>query len=118
MINVRFKNLERSEIAKDAAIERIEAMVEKFPDLKKSQINLMLEMENSPMQAGPDLFTVKVHVAGGRYQNVRLEKSASNLYAALAEVIEHMLEKLNRFGDRARVNQRNKARKQMLIPNY
>ena len=67
-------------------------------------------MENSPLQAGPDLFKVKLHVSRGRYDGITVEKSDSNLYVALAEVVDHMLEVLNRFGDRARVKERKRAR--------
>lgn len=115
MISIKFKNLDKSELARDAAAERMEAMIEKFPDLAKSRIAVTLEMSNSPTQSGPDLFHVKVQVNGGKYDGVRLEKSAPNLYLALADVVDRMLEKLNRFGDRSRVKARNKARKQMEI---
>jgi ribosome-associated translation inhibitor RaiA len=111
MIRVTFKNLEASELAKDAAIERIETIVEKFEHLKTSRIQVTLEMENSPDQSGPDLFNVKVQVHGGRYKGVRIEKSATNLYVALADVVEHFLEVLNRFSDRVRVKERQKARR-------
>jgi len=110
MIKVIFKNLDRSELAREAATERMEAVVEKFPDLDNNLISITLEMLNSPIHAGPDLFSVKVHVSSGRYRGVRLEKSAPNLYIALAHVVDHMLEILNRFGDRARVKERNRAR--------
>ncbi len=115
MIHIKFKNLDKSEMAREAATERMESMIEKFPDLLKSRISVTLEMANSPVQSGPDLFHVKVHVNGGKYNGVRLEKSAPNLYLALADVVDRMLEKLNRFGDRSRVKARNKARKQMEI---
>lgn len=111
MIQIKFKNLEKSEMARDAAQERIEILVEKFPDLSKCKIQITLEMENSPLQAGPDLFKVKLHVARGRYDGITVKKSDASLYVALAEVIDHMLEKLNRFGDRKRVQERTKARK-------
>ena len=110
MIQVKFKNLDRSEIAREAAHERIESLVEKFYDLYESKIQVTLEMENSPVQAGPDLFKVKVHVFRGRYDGITVEKSDSNLYVALAEVVDHMLEVLNRYGDRARVKERKRAR--------
>lgn len=110
MIQVKFKNLEKSEMAREAAQDRIEALIVKFPDLSKSKIQVTLEMENSPTQTGPDLFKVKLHVSGARYDGVTVEKADSNLYVALADVIEHMLENLNRFGDRARVKQRTNAR--------
>lgn len=110
MIQVKFKNLEKSEMAREAAQDRTEALIAKFPDLIKSKILITLEMENSPIQAGPDFFKVKLHVKGARYDGVTVEKSDSSLYVALANVIEHMLENLNRFGDRARVKERTKAR--------
>ena len=103
--------MERTELAKDATIERMQALLEKFPDLRDGRIDVTLEMRNSPAQAGPDLFTVRTHVVRGRYGGIRLEKSAPNLYSALADVVDHMLERLNRFGDRERVMERNKARR-------
>jgi ribosome-associated translation inhibitor RaiA len=111
MIKVIFKNLEKSEFALETAEERVGAVVDKFPDLRKSRISVTMEMENSPLQAGRDLFTVKIHISGGRYQGIRIQKSAPNLYAALADLVDHLLEKLNRFGDRSRVRNRNTARR-------
>lgn len=118
MIKVVFKNLERSELAREAATERFETVVDKFPDLCESKMRVTLEMENSPEQAGPDLFTVRIHVSGGRYRDVRLEKSATSLYVALADIVDHMLEKLNRVGDRSRVKERAKARQQAVLVNH
>jgi ribosome-associated translation inhibitor RaiA len=110
MIQIKFKNLEKSEMARDAVRDRIETLIEKFSDLNESKIQITLEMENSPFQAGPDLFKVKLHIARGRYDGITVEKSQANLYIAIAEVVEHMLEILNRFGDRARVKERKRAR--------
>ncbi len=110
MISIKFKNLEKSEMAREAVGERIEALVEKFPDLSQSKLQITLEMENSPTQAGPDLFKVKLHVVRGRYDGVTVEKADASLYVALAEVVDHMLEKLNRAGDRVRVKERTRAR--------
>jgi ribosome-associated translation inhibitor RaiA len=111
MLNIKFKNLDKSEIVDSAARQRLEALVEKFPDLSASKIQVTLEMENSPFQAGPDFFKVKLHIARGRYDGIIVEKSDASIYVALAEVVDHMLEKLNRFGDRQRVQERSKARR-------
>lgn len=111
MIRIKFKNLEKSELAKEAVNERIEALIEKFEDLKNCRIDVTLEMENSPTQAGPDVFNVKLHISNGRYAGTTVSKSSSNLYKALADMVDHMLEKLNRAGDKARVRERAKARK-------
>ncbi len=110
MIQIKFKNLEKSEMAREAAQERIDTLFEKFPELNKSKIQVTLEMENSPLQAGPDLFRVRLHVARGKFDGITVEKADSNLYVALAKVVDHMLEVLNRFGDRTRVKARKKAR--------
>jgi len=110
MIHVKFKNLEKSEMAREVVQERIDILIGKFPDLNRSKVQVTLEMENSPTQAGPDLFKVKLHVSRGRYDGITCEKSDSNLYVALAEVVDHMLEALNRFGDKARVKERRNAR--------
>jgi len=110
MIQVKFKNVEKSELAREAVEERLEPLVDKFPDLKASKIKVTLEMENSPTKAGPDLFRVKLHAVGARYDGIVLEKANSNLYIALADLADHMLESLNRFGDRIRVKERKQAR--------
>lgn len=110
MIHVKFKNLEKSELAREAAQERIETLIAKFPDLGQSRIQITLEMQNSPTQAGPDVFKVKVHVTRSRYNGITVEKASPNLYVALADVVDHMLETLNRFGDRKRVKERRHAR--------
>ncbi len=111
MIVLKFKNLERSEIAREAVFERLIGLIQKFPDLERSRLEVTLEMENSPLKVGPDFFTVKLHIASGRFKGITLKKADANIYVALAELSEHMLERLNRFGDRARVKQRKQARR-------
>ena len=110
MTTVKFKNLDSSELAREAVTDRIDSLIEKFPELKSCRIVTLLEMENSPLKPGPDLFTVKVQVLNGRYRGVTISKSDGNLYVALATVSEHLLERLNRFGDRARVKNRRQER--------
>lgn len=110
MIQIKFKNLEKSELAREAVEERVASLVDKFPDLGGGEILITLEMENSPSQAGPDFFKVKVYISSGRYKGVTVMKADANLYVALADVVDHMLEKLNRHGDRVRVKERKIAR--------
>lgn len=110
MTTIKFKNLDASELAREAVTERMDSLMDKFPDLKSCRIVTLLEMENSPHKLGPDLFTVKMQVVNGRYRGVAIKKSDGNMYVALAFVIENLLERLNRFGDRARVNNRKQAR--------
>lgn len=111
MIKVVFKNLEKSELAKEAVQERFQEVLERFPNLNESRIVVTLSMENSPRQGGPDLFSVKIRVENGSYDGVILEKAAPSLYVALADLCEHLLERLNRFSDKKRVKNRTLERK-------
>ncbi len=111
MIRLQFKNIEKSDFVRDLVLERLEALLVKLPDLSKGRLNLTLEMENSPRQAGKDQFKVKIHVLSGRYRGLTVTKRESHLYIALADVIDHLLECLNRYGDRVRMKQRRQARK-------
>lgn len=111
-MRIVFKNLDRSELAKEAVEERLGDMVEKFPELKKSRISVTLSMENSPLKAGPDAFTVRVVIQGKQFGGTTLSKTASSLYVALADVREHLLEVLNRSGDKNRILKRSRERRQ------
>lgn len=113
MTNVKFKNLDSSALARDAVSERLDTIAEKFPDLRDSRVEAVVEMHNSPFKSGPDLFTVRVQILNGRYRGVAIAKSNSNMYLALWAVVEKLLERLNRFGDRTRVNDLKKARANM-----
>ncbi|MCB0390894.1 MAG: hypothetical protein KDD58_06380 [Bdellovibrionales bacterium] len=119
MTRVIFKDLEKSELAKNAAEEYLSEVVQKFPDLNGSHYTLTLSMQNSPLQAGPDLFTAKFYCKSGKYKGVIMQRSSSNLYKALSDLSNSMLERLNRFGDKKRVKSIKKARKDKnLTVNY
>lgn len=102
MMQVRFKNLDRSDLVRQAVIDRIFSITDKFPYLHGRDMVATVEMQNSPRQAGPDVFTIKLQISGGRYKGLRIEKSAGNLYVALAELTHHLLERLNRHGEKSR----------------
>lgn len=110
-MKIVFKNMEKSDFAEAAVKERLGDMVEKFPRLADHQITVTLSMENSPVQAGPDSFTVRVLILGPDFREISMAKHDLNLYGALAEVREHLLETLNRHGDRRRVIERRRERR-------
>ena len=47
MIQVKFRNLDKSEMAREAVQERVEGLVLKFDDLSKSKIQVTLERKIS-----------------------------------------------------------------------
>jgi ribosome-associated translation inhibitor RaiA len=111
MLKIKFKNLEPSELARNAVNDRFQSLIEKFPLLKNSVIQITLEMQNSPLNAGADLFSIDAYITNGKYAGLKLKKSDSNLYKALAELSDHMLERINRAGDKERVKDRSYARR-------
>lgn len=111
MIRIVFKNLDKSELAREAVETKFQEVMNRFPELRKERVVVTIGMENSPRQAGADVFTVKVRVETGKYKGLILHKGAPNLYLALGDVSEHLLERLNRLGDKIRVKSRTQERK-------
>lgn len=111
MIRVVFKNVIKSDLVKEAVKQRISSVIAKFPDLNPGLIHVTVEMKNSPLQPGPDLFTIACQIHKCRYRGIRIQKSGANLYSALHVMIDHLLYKLNTAGDRIRVRERAKARR-------
>ena len=110
MIQVKFKNMKKSELAVGIVKARILEAVTRFPKGGARSVIVTLEMENSPKQAGPDLYKVRTEIIGGRYHGLILEKDGPNLYKALADVNDRLLERLNRVSDRLRTKDRKKRR--------
>lgn len=110
MIHVKFKNLEKSQLAREIVKEKAQVLLDKYPDLSLSRIQVTLEMENSQLKAGPDLFKVKLQIMRGLYSGIFVEKKDSNLYQALSQLVEECHQVLNNFGDKIRVKQRTKER--------
>ena len=90
---------------------RLGDMLEKFSKLEDHKITVTLLMENSLIQSGRDFFSVKALIQGAAYKNLSLCKTAPSLHRALADVREHLLEVLNRFGDRVCVLERSKEQR-------
>ncbi len=111
MVKVTFKNLEKSNLAKDVVLEKMNLLNDKFPELKGHSIRLTLSMDNSSSQAGPDEFGVKIQIKGKKFDGLIVEKKARTLYLALADVNEVLLELLNRRTDKLRVKSRTQLRK-------
>ncbi len=110
-MKITFKNLEKSDLAKEVIEERIGDLIEKFPNLSSHSIYVTLSMDNSSTQAGPDEFGVRLQVKGKMFNDLIIEKKSGTLYRAVGDVVEAMLERLNRRTDKVRVKERTKSRK-------
>ncbi len=106
MIQVVFKNLARSDIVKNVVEDRVRHLEEKFPELHSEKLLVTLSMENSPYQRGPDHYTVRLITRAKKFKDTVLERSAPNLYIALADVIDRALEVLHRKAEKRRERRR------------
>ena len=111
MVEIKFKNLDRSDLVAEIVRTRFETLLESFPDLQEHSIRVTIDMQNSPHQAGPDEFHVKTQIHGFKFKNVIVDKNADNLYKALAEVVEVLHEKLNRSLDKKKAKMRQRVRR-------
>lgn len=111
MIKISFKNLEKSSLARDIALEKMNLLIEKFPELEHHNIQITISMDNSSSQAGPDEFGIKIQIKGKKFGGLIVEKRAKTLYLAIAELNEALLELLNRRTDKLRVKKRSQLRK-------
>lgn len=112
-MKIVFKNLEHSDLVKQFVEDRFEPLTEKFPHLRSHKMTITLEMENSPVKPGRDSFSARVLVDGRKFRGLNFTRTSPNLYAAIAESVDGMLELLNRAGERYRVRSRKQTRKAM-----
>lgn len=120
MLRIIFRNMRPSELIRAIIKIRFEPILKKFPEIRRHSVSFSVAMENSPFKTGPDLFSLKMRIHGKKYKDIFLNKSSPNFYMALAEVQDHLLERLNRYGDRSRVRHRHHARQflQSLQPTF
>jgi ribosome-associated translation inhibitor RaiA len=114
MIQVTFKNLEPSELARCLVEDRLSEVIEQFHVLTMAIVRVTVEMHNSPTQPGPDLFSVTVHVENGVLKGLRLTKSSHSFYLALAELCGVLHETVVRSQKRRRVTTRKHGRRAVL----
>jgi len=106
MLKIVFKNLESSQLAKNAVEERIRPIIDKFPSLEGHSVTLTIEMENSPKQAGPDFFSVSSLVMGRIYKELKIKRTSLSSYIANAAQTDALNKLLSRESDRLKKNHR------------
>lgn len=111
MIKVIFKNLERSDLIRSVAEERIEKTISKFPEFKELSSTVIVGREHSQEHSGVDAFSAKLLIEGYGARPVVLEKKAESLYQAIALVTDRALEILHRALDKERGQKRQERRR-------
>lgn len=106
MMRIHFKDLAPSQLAREVTWRELGEVLDKFPEMRHHRVTITLSMLNSIKHEGPDEFQVKIFIRGPKFSNILLIRNAVNLYIAVAEVKEALLERLNRSNDKPRVQLR------------
>ena len=108
-MKIRFIRLTKSELITEAIEDRILPAISKFSDIRHKDIVTEIAMENSPHQAGRNLFRVKIKIVRGKMRGFTLEKSDISFYRALANITTSLPSTIKKF----RSKKQGKALKQL-----
>jgi ribosome-associated translation inhibitor RaiA len=109
-VQIVFQNLEKSEFVEQIVHERVESVLSKFSNVEDSEATVYVSKEHSSDHSGPNLFRVKFLWRGIKSKPLVLVKASQNLYEATAQVIESLLENINRHSQKATTLRRSSQR--------
>ena len=102
MVQVNFKNLERSPMVRQIVAEKMEKVLAKFPRFANTTATVSVSTENSRIVGPSHYYSVKLCVRAKGLRPIIIEKRAANFYAAVAEMTDHALEILHRSLEKRR----------------
>jgi ribosome-associated translation inhibitor RaiA len=111
MINIVFKNLQSSDLIRQTIEQQLNDVFAKFPRLSNVKASVIIDMYNSQFKKGPDLYGIKLKLNSQKIRNLFVEKKASNIYFATAELRDSLVEILARKLTKLRSKSFKKSRK-------
>lgn len=106
MFKIVFKNMKSSTLISANLHNRLGPVLEKYPYLKRHRVTVTIEMENSPLKAGPDFYSISVMLTGKIFKDLRMKKSSDNIYLAVSDLTEGLTGYLSRTHERLLKNTR------------
>jgi ribosome-associated translation inhibitor RaiA len=100
MLQIVFKNIDRSELTQSVVNRKFQSLIKSFPDLNNHKMTLTLERLNSKFGVGKKLFGVKFYINGRKFKNLVLEKRAQNFYQAIGDLGQSLQENLHRQSEK------------------
>ena len=95
-MEIQFVRLKKSSAVIEAIEDRMTPIFEKANIDYQRKVKITVAMENSPVQAGPDLFRVRMRIKTGIFRNLIVEKADMNFYKALSSLAESVSTTLQR----------------------
>jgi ribosome-associated translation inhibitor RaiA len=106
MFKIVFKNMKSSTLISANLHNRLGPVLEKYPYLKRHRVTVTIEMENSPLHAGPDFYSISVMLTGKTFKDLRMKKSSDNIYLVVSDLTEGLTGYLSRTHERLFKNSR------------
>lgn len=110
MVQVLFRNLDRSEAFVKVCESRMSRLQEKFPDLLNARVIVTTTLTSSPSHTSSDSFSVSLRIVGGPFSGLILHKEADSIYRAWSDCADHLLERLHRAAEKRRSKDRQSIR--------
>lgn len=95
MIEVSFKNMESTELAKQIVEERLVRVVKTNPLLSKHRFKVEIERIHSGASPKPDFFKIDLAVSGLHLRHRQLVSKHPSLYQAIGLVCEKLLKEVS-----------------------
>ena len=111
MVKVIFKNLERSDLIREIASEKVEKALEKYAVVDPLASTVVLSREHSREHTGVDEFSVKLMVGARGHKPVIVEKRSTTITQALASVLDRAMDLLHQSFARERLGVRHERRR-------
>jgi ribosome-associated translation inhibitor RaiA len=111
MVKVIFKNLERSDLIREIASEKVEKALQKYAVVDPLASTVVLSREHSREHTGVDEFSVKLMVGARGHKPVIVEKRSTSITQALASVLDRAMDLLHQSFARERLGVRHERRR-------
>lgn len=99
MMQIKFKNLEPSQLAKEAVQEKMASLYSEYDFLNFCRIRVNIELMSNRSVDRPDLFAVSFHIVEGKCVGLKLQQSDPNLHDALGRLVEQIRQRLRQMSE-------------------
>jgi ribosome-associated translation inhibitor RaiA len=111
MVKVIFKNLEKSDLIRKIAAEKVEKALQKYAVVDPLASTVILSREHSREHSGLDEYSVKLMVGARGHKPVIVEKRSTSMMVALATVLDRAMDLLHQSLAKERLGVRHERRR-------
>ena len=95
MVEIQFKNMYPSTLAKDMVLKRLIPVLEKFSISERCRVFISVELKNNSDHQKSDEFNLLLKLSGKEIGKFQLKKSAVSLTQAACELSDTLEKQLN-----------------------